>query len=308
MDNAIGRGDSPALTKLATGARASQRQLIVSADDFGMSPAVNAGIVAAHLRGVLTNASLMVNGQAFDQAVQLARAHPTLAVGLHLVLLQGYATLPRSAIPGLVDESGQFARTPVATGLRYFFVHSLEAQLEREIRAQLEKFLATGLRLSHVDGHLNIHMHPRVLNILVRVARDYGLRAMRLPREPLSITLRASRWQWWRKVLEALTFRGLVRYARPRLDAAAIRYPDRMFGLHQSGHMTLAYLEAVLRRLPPGVTEVYTHASHIDDEARRWRPANYESEAELRALTSPQLRELLAAEGIVLVNYHHLAA
>lgn len=290
----------------ATGSK--RRRLIVSADDFGLSPGVNQGIVQAHLHGLLTNASAMVNGVAFAQAVELAKQHPRLGVGLHLVLLQGRATLPHKEIPDLVDARGEFSRQPVATGLRYFFVRRLRVQLEREIRAQLEKFLATGLRLSHVDGHLNIHMHPTVLDILVRLAPEYGIRALRLPREPLGVTLRASLWQWWRKVAEALTFRALVAHARPKLDGAKVRYPDFMFGLHQSGRMTEDYWTAILPHLPLGTTEVYTHASLVDDEAARWRPADYDCEGELRALTSPRLRALVDAQGIELISYADLGA
>ncbi|MCX8070977.1 MAG: hopanoid biosynthesis-associated protein HpnK [Candidatus Binatia bacterium] len=283
-----------------------QRRLIVSADDFGLSPGVNRGIVQAHEQGLLTNTSLMVNGAAVAEAVELARAHPRLGVGLHLVLLQGYSTLPPQQIPGLVDSRGEFSRQPVRTGLRYFFVRALHAQLEREIRAQVEKFLATGLRLTHVDGHLNIHMHPTVLQILVRIAPEYGIVALRLPREPLGVTLRASWWQWCRKIAEAVTFRALTAHARPRLDGAGLRYPDWMFGLHQSGRMTEPYLAAILRRLPPGTTEVYTHASFVDEEAKHWRPRHYDCEGELRALISPRLRALIEAAGIELISYAQL--
>ncbi len=284
------------------------RRLIVSADDFGLSPGVNRGIVQAHVKGLLTNASLMVNGPAVAEALEFARAHPRLGVGLHLVLLQGRAALSRSDIPDLVDERNEFSRKPVATGVRYFFLPQLRPQLEREIRAQLEKFLATGLRLSHVDGHLNIHMHPTVLEILLRLAPHYGIRALRLPREPVGLTLRVSLWQWWRKLGEALTFRALVAHARPKLDAAGLRYPDQLFGLHQSGRMTEEYLAAILRCLPPGTTEVYTHASFLDAESARWRPPHYDCEGELRALTSPRLRALVDAAGIELISYSQLTA
>ena len=284
------------------------RSLIVSADDFGLSPGVNAGILEAHRDGILTDASLMVNGVACAQAVELARDTPTLAVGLHLVLLQGRATLPPAQLPGLVDPDGMFRTHPVAVGLRYFFTPGLRVQIEREVRAQVERFLATGLDLSHVDGHLNIHMHPTVLRVLVRLAPQYGIRAVRLPREPVGVSLRLDRRAMLRKLSESMAFGGLIRYAVPRLAAAGIRHPDQMFGLHQSGHMTEAYLTGVLAALPPGVTEIYSHASHVDAEARRWRPADYESEAELAALTGDRVRAALRAGGIERMSYRQLVA
>jgi len=284
-----------------------RRRLIVSADDFGLSPGVNAGIIRAHRDGILTDASLMVNGAAVDEAVELARATPTLSVGLHLVLVQGHATTPPSAIPKLVDAAGMFRTNPVAVGFRYFFTPGIQAELEREICAQLEKYLRTGVPLSHVDGHLNIHMHPTVLGILLRVAERYGIRALRLPREPLDVSLRLDGRERMRKLAESLTFRRLTAFAAPRLAARGIRHPDQMFGLHQSGHVTEPYLLGVIESLAPGVTELYSHASCVDAEARRWRPADYECEGELAALTSPRVRTVLRERQIEIMSYRALS-
>jgi len=292
----------------AEGSPVSPRALIFSVDDFGLSSGVNRAVVQAHQQGLLTNASLMVNGAAFEEAVELARDCPQLGVGLHLVLLQGRAALPQREIPGLVDGEGYFSDGPVTTGIRYFFARALHPQLEREVRAQLEKFLATGLPLSHVDGHLNIHMHPTVLAVLLRLAPQYGIRALRLPSEPLWVSLHADHSAWPRKVLEAIVFRALCRYARRRLDLQGLVYPDHLFGLHHSGHITEPYLLAVLEQLPQGVTEIYTHAAYLDDEARRWRPADYEPEHELAALLSPRVAQRIRELGIVVTNYRELAA
>ncbi len=283
------------------------KRLIVSADDFGMSPGVNAGILRAHREGVLTDAGLMVNGAAAVEAVELARAAPDLSVGLHLVLAQGKATLPPREIPDLVDGEGFFRVHPIRAALGYFFTPGVRAQVRREIAAQIEKFLATGLPLSHVDGHVNIHMHPTILNILLEVAPRYGIGALRLTREPLALALRLDRGHAPRKLAEGVIFNALTACARPRLDARGVRHPDRLFGLHQSGHVTEAYLLRLLPRLQPGVTELYCHPAQLDAEARRWRPPDYESEAELAALTSPRIGGLLQELGIERIRYRDLA-
>jgi len=283
------------------------RRLIVSADDFGLSPAVNAGVIAAHRDGILTDASLMVNGAAFDDAVALARANPTLSVGVHLVLVQGRATAPHHDIPDLVDDDGLFRTNPVTTGFQYFFASRLSPQIEREVRAQLDKFATTGLELSHLDGHLNMHMHPTVLAIVLRLAPAYRLRALRLPREPLALSLRLDSRAALRKIAESATFRTLSGYAARRLATHRIRHPDHLFGLHQSGHLTEAYLHGVLDALPVGTTEIYTHAGFVDDEARRWRPSDYQTAAEVSALTSPSVRAALTRNGIERISYRELA-
>jgi hopanoid biosynthesis associated protein HpnK len=239
----------------------ARRRLIVSADDFGLSPGV---------------------------------------------LVQGRAAARRTAIPALVDDAGMFRHNAPLTGLRYFFTPRIAAQLELEVRAQLDRYVQTGLPLAHVDGHLNIHMHPTVLAVLLRLAPQYGIRAVRLPREPLGVSLRLDGSSRIRKILEAGTFRALTSYARPRLAARGIRHPDQMFGLHQSGHVTETYLLGVLEALPPGVTEIYCHAAIIDAEAKRWRPVDYDSAGELAALTSMRVREVLAARGIERITYRDL--
>lgn len=286
--------------------RSARRRLIIAADDFGLSPGVNAGIITAHQDGLLTDASLMVNGAACAEAVELARANPRLSVGLHLVLVQGRATSSPQNVPALVNRDAMFRNNPVAVGVRYFLTPGIRTQLEREVRAQLEQYLRTGLPLSRVDGHLNIHMHPTVLSILIKVAREYGIRAIRLPREPLGISLRLDRRWVPRKLVESMTFKALAAYAQPRLAAHDIRHPDQMFGLHQSGHVTEPYVLGVLDALPAGVTEIYCHAAHVDAEARRWRPPEYESEAELAALTSDRVRAALSAAGIERISYRDL--
>jgi hopanoid biosynthesis associated protein HpnK len=285
----------------------SARRLIVAADDFGLSPGVNAGVLRAHREGILTETSLMVSGAAVDEAVALARATPTLGVGLHLTLLQGHCTAPPSEIPLLVDGEGRFSDNPVWTGLRYFFVPGIREQLRREITAQLDAFAATGLPLSHVDGHLTIHMHPCAVAILLEVAERYGVRALRVPRDPLGDALRWNRRHAVRKLFEAAAFGGLARHATPRIAAAGLRMPERMFGMHQTGAVTEDYLLHLIATLPPGTSEVYCHpAAVVDDEARRWRPAEYRSDAELAGLCSPRVRAALDAAGVELIGYRDL--
>lgn len=284
------------------------RRLIVSADDFGMSPGVNAGILRAHREGILTDVGLMVNGLAVDEAVELARSNPTLGVGLHLTLAQGWATAPPAEIPLLVDRDGLFRMNPIWSGLRFFFLPGVRAQLRREIRAQLDKFRSTNLPLSHVDGHVTIHAHPTVLSILIECAPDYDIRAIRLPNEPLLPALRFDARHLGRKLFEATVFGALSRHARKRLARAGIAHPQRMFGLHQTGRISERYVLELLPQLPEGVSELYCHAALPDDECRRWRPGDYESEREVAALTSPRVRAEIERRGIELISYSALHA
>jgi hopanoid biosynthesis associated protein HpnK len=286
----------------------AEKRLIVSADDFGMSAGVNAAVIEAHERGILTNTSLMVTGAAFDEAVNLARSHPRLGVGLHLVLVQGHAAAQSNRIPQLVHGDARLRDNPVWNGFRYFFQPQIRPELCVEITAQVERFLGTGLVLSHVDGHLNVHVHPTVLRILIDLAPRYGIRAMRVPRDPVLAALRFDQRHLGRKLFEGAVFSLLSRYAARRLARAGIRHPDRLYGLHQTGHISEDYLLSILQDLPAGTTEIYCHPGYADDESRRWRPAEYEPERELAALTSPRVREAIHRRGVRLASYKDLAS
>jgi hopanoid biosynthesis associated protein HpnK len=290
---------------VAAEALSVRRRLIVSADDFGMSAGVNAGIERAHREGILKQASLMVSGEGAVEAVGIALRTPSLAVGLHLVLVQGRAALPHHALPDLTDSAGMLPDAPVASGVRYFFSPRLREQVRREVLAQLDAFNATGLPLSHVDGHLTIHVHPVVLELLCEVRQRYGIRFVRLPLEPLAPSLAFDRRSLPRKLGEALIFGVVARWARRKLRRAGIGFADRMFGMHQTGHVSEDYLLHLLPRLGPGITELYCHPGVTDAEIRRWTPA-YERDAELVALTSPRVREAAAREGIELLSYRDL--
>jgi hopanoid biosynthesis associated protein HpnK len=287
------------------------RRLIVSGDDFGAAPEVNAGMLRAHREGVLGSTSLMVTGAAASEAVALARAAPALAVGLHLVLAQGRPAAPPAEIPGLVTGAGAFPDAPIATGLRYAWARVAgrgRGELRREIEAQLAAFAATGLTLAHVDGHLNMHLHPMVLPILVEAAPRWGIRAMRLSREPLGAALRYDPRHPVRKVFEGAVFRILAGLAAPRLRAAGIVSADRVYGMHQTGHVDERYVLSLVAGLPPGVSELYCHPSEgVARAMTAWQPG-YDHAGEMAALTSPRVRASLEAAGVELTTYARLAA
>jgi hopanoid biosynthesis associated protein HpnK len=284
----------------------AKRRLIVTGDDFGLSPGVNAGIVKAYREGILTSASLLVNAPATAEAVGLAHEHPGLAVGLHLVLVQGRASAPAASIPDLVGPEGNFSDCAVTSGIRYFFKPGTHEQLRREIEAQLDRFHSYGLALSHVDGHMNMHLHPVVLDILIELASQYGIAVIRLTRDPLLQALQLDpRWPL-RKAAEAIVFLGLACWAEPRLRAAGIRFPDVLYGLHQTGAIDESYLTALIQSLRPGTTELYCHPGVMPDPEVERRMPGYQHETELAALCAPRVRQSLYGRGVTLSNYWQL--
>jgi hopanoid biosynthesis associated protein HpnK len=281
--------------------------LVVTGDDFGLSSLVNGAVIQAHRQGILTSASLMVNGGAFHEAVALAKENPRLGVGIHITLVRGTPTLSAGELLFLAGRNGQFAENPVTAGVRYFFEKRTRPLLEKEIEAQIEKFLSTGLVPSHMDGHLNMHVHPTVLEILLPLAQKYSIPAFRLPREPLVVNLKADHRNPGLKTFHYLVYRSLCSHADKKLRPLHILFPDRFFGLLASGHMNESYLLRIIDSLGPGVTEMGLHpALALPSEVKQWAP-HYEYERELEALLSPKVRERIEEKDIQLANYHSLA-
>src|SRR5580692_11751605 len=162
-----------------------QRHLIVTADDFGLHETVNEAVERASRGGVLTAASLMVAGPAAADAVRRARRLPNLRVGLHIVLADGWASLPHQQIPSIANAEGHMGEDMFFRGVRYFASAAARRELEAEIRAQFAAFARTGLPLDHVNAHKHFHMHPTILGLLLRVGRDYGSPPVRATLEPL---------------------------------------------------------------------------------------------------------------------------
>jgi hopanoid biosynthesis associated protein HpnK len=279
------------------------KSVIFTADDFGASAEVNAGILRAHRGGVLRATSLMVAAPARDAAVAAARECPGLDVGLHLVVCKGSSVLPPARLGGLVDADGHFVENPVRGGMRYFFNRSLRSKIADECRAQIDLHLKLVGYLNHIDGHLNFHVHPVICDILLDLAAEYRVPCIRLPREPVFTTLALARDNAARKLVEAVIFRSLSRRARRKMTRRGIKSTDWLFGLHQSGNLSEHYMLDVIARLRPGLTEIYAHpAADIGAAAP---PAAAQLEVEI--LTSPLLPLALKEAGAGLTNFAELA-
>ncbi len=276
------------------GAHRPARRLIVNADDFGRSPAINEAVILAHEEGILTTASMMVNEAAFPEAVELARTHPRLGVGLHLSLLCGRSAMSHAEIPGLTDPSGGFTESPFAAGMRYFFLPNLREQLRKEIRAQFSRFKETGLRLDHVNGHLHMHLHPTVLRILQEEISNFHFDRMRLTRDPLRLNLRLASGNYAYRLSHALIFGCLSLRARGWLRRSKVLHTDRVFGLLQNSRVDEDYVLRLLPVLPAGDSELYSH------------PSVNEFRNEFEALISPRVLASVRQQGIELIRYQDL--
>jgi chitin disaccharide deacetylase len=284
----------------------TERRVIVTADDFGLSIPVNEAVERAHREGVLTAASLMVAEPCAADAVARARALPSLRVGLHVVLVAGQPVLPPERIPGLVEADGTFGTDLARAGMRWFFTPGIRRQLEAEIRAQFAAFAATGLPLDHVNAQCHMHLHPTVLGIMLEMAREYGRPPMRVPWEPFGPSWRATHDARGLRLANAVLLAPWLALLKARLRAARIPHNDRVLGLSDVGRMTPERVLALLHELQPGVTEIFFHAA-----TRRWNGIapdlrNYALEDEFAALISPEIASALRESGTTTIAFGDL--
>jgi chitin disaccharide deacetylase len=244
----------------------------------------------------------MVGADAAADAVARARRLPELHVGLHLNLTDGHPVLPDVEVPRLVREKGEFDRNMGRAGVRFFVFPSVRRQLAMEIRAQFEAFRSTGLPLDHVNAHNHLQLHPSVTALIIDIGRDYGLKAVRVPSEPVAVLRRAFPGEHYRTRL----YGPWVNALRRRLRRAGLCANDHIFGLAWSGGMVETRILGLIPHLPDGVSEIYFHPA-----AKRTSPLVaampcYRQLEELSALVSPLLRDRIAEAGIRLVTYGDL--
>jgi chitin disaccharide deacetylase len=235
----------------------------------------------------------MVGAPAADDAIERSRRMPTLAVGLHVVLVNGRPVLPADRVPDLVDERGEFLTDLVRAGFRFFLRPGVRSQLAAEIRAQFERFAQTGLPLDHADAQSHMHVHPTVFGLIVRTGREYGLRAVRIPREPFGGTRSIEPW---------------LALMRARARRAGIVCNDYAFGVNEAGALSEERVLQILETLPGGVTEIFFHPATAPFAGADRGAERFKWTQELAALTSPRVRDAIARNGIASVTYRELSS
>jgi len=281
------------------------KHLIVTADDFGRSSAINEAVDAGHRKGILTSASLMVAGPESADAVRRAEALPDLRVGLHVVLVDGQPCLPVDEVSDLVGADGLFSTQLVRSGFKFFFSRRVRRQLEAEIRAQFEAFKHTGLKLDHVNGHHHMHLHPTVTDLILRVGRDYGLDSIRIPDEPPLAALCPSDTELKRRHLQRRLLVPWLKRLRRASAKSRLKQNDLMFGLYDSGALSVEKLVRILAHVPDGVTELMMHPAKDASDTTSKKQATSGQE-EYRALTHPRVTRSIERFDINLTSFGEL--
>jgi chitin disaccharide deacetylase len=289
------------------------KNLIVAADDFGLTNRVNEAIAIACRDGIVTTASLIVTTPAFESAVNIARCEPKLDVGLHLNLTEGCPVANPSTVSTLAD-SGMFQyRHPLTLATALLRKKINISDLEREIRAQIEKALDSELWITHIDGHKHVHLIPVVFQIICRVAPDYGIFGIRSAREstPRLASTLARNKRSQRQILKQFAFGKLISAAsfvsQRKTAQSVLVAPERFYGITQTGFLDLEAFTDIVHDLDEGVHELMCHPGFVDDDLNvtptRLRT---QRERELELLTGSDVRDLLRQNGVALISYRDL--
>ncbi len=295
------------------------RKLIVNADDFGLTAGVNRAIIETHTGGVVSSATLMANGAAFDDAVTAARSAANLSVGCHVVLVDGTPVSPTDAVDTLLAirsaEPDKFYSSLSAFAARAMFGGFDRDQLVAEVTAQIRKIQSTGLQVTHLDTHKHAHIFPEILGALLRAARICGVRAIRNPFVPVKAMharqFKGKRelWKRYGQVRMLHTFSGQFRQQTKR---TGVHTPDGVVGDVETGSLESSGYSSMLRQtlasLPEGTWELVCHPGYNNADLRAARTRLLDSrEEERRLLTSAELRQFLEEQKIRVISYREFA-
>lgn len=281
------------------------KKLIVNADDFGLHPLINKGIIKGFRKGFITSTSLMCSAPAFEDAAGLARQNPGLGVGIHLTLAGSVpSVLPREKVSSLLDEKGLFLPSYAAFAARFYSGRIRRSQLEAELRAQIEKGLGAGLNITHIDSHQHTHVLPGINKLVLKLCNEYNIKRIRIPKEAYFFSGGFSAGAGRFAGRCGLSFCASA--AALSADKMHIVHPEHFFGMLAGGHLSEELVGNILRALPDGVSEIMTHPGLGADELGRIFKWHYHWEDELNAYLSRRNRELLQEMRISLINFGDL--
>ena len=286
------------------------KSLIVNADDLGWAEGVNQGIVEAFRHGIVTSTSLLANGEAFEEGVKAAKSAPGLGVGVHLNLNDGAPVADRESVMSLLNDDGDFAGGPESLLLKRARRGLVLAEVEEEWDAQIQRVRDAGIQPTHLDGHKHVHMLPGLFEIALRLAKNHAIGAIRVSleesslRAALSFGAKQHAGVVMKQGVRARGLKLLARDAREQAGRAGISTADFFCGIAQTGELTREGVTRLLRSLPEGTTELMCHPGYADETLGKTATRLQASrQTELEILTDTKIRNLVASQGIRLIDY-----
>ena len=283
------------------------RRLIVNADDFGLTRGINRAIAELYDAGALRSATLMANGEAFEDAVAIAKERPGLGIGAHITIVDGEPVLPANEVKTLLRPDGKF-REGIVEFVRDAYTGKISTlEVEREAQAQIEKLQRSGIVITHVDTHKHTHMFPRIGTAVLRAAERCGICAIRNPfEEPWSRRLCPAPMM---RLAQVTMLGGLRRKFEQQGPIAArkIYSTDGTIGIAVTGTLDAPALDAMFDAMPDGVWELVCHPGYNDSDLDRVNTWLRESrDVERNALQQEIPHLLMKHSAVKLIHYGEL--
>ena len=283
----------------------------MNADDFGFTSGVNRAIVEAHSRGIVTSSTLMANGPAFTEAVELAKRTPRLGIGCHVVLIDGEPLLEAEKVPSLTS-SRHFRASLKGFAARALTGHIADGEIFAEAVAQIRKLQASRIAVSHVDTHKHTHLFPRILRPVLRAGRECGVRAVRNPfgpRLPMRSSQLLQRPNLWTRYAQLRILGGFAKKFHRTVAQEGFVTTDGTLGIEVTGTLDESLFHAIAETIPEGTWEFVCHPGYNDADLQNANTRLRQSrETELRVLTLTAARQILEQKGIQLISYRDLVA
>ncbi len=271
------------------------KKIIINADDLGIAPGVNRGIVEAHLNGVLNSTSLMVNASFTEDAVRKVRQLPDLRVGLHISLIGGKPVCSAKELPTLTDQDGYFPKRGINLIWKLITGRVRLNDIAKEIRAQIELMKSFGFKIAHIDSHDHVHLFPPIMNIIIPLAKEFKISRIRIANQAIFVNRKLP------QILKSNLLSFLSYYSKKGLVNNNISFCEHSWGFAESGNLDEKALTRIIHSLGEGVNEVFCHPGYVDKELLSIFPVVYHWEEELKALTSPKIKALIVDCGVELL-------
>ncbi|WP_378956323.1 ChbG/HpnK family deacetylase [Pelosinus sp. sgz500959] len=280
------------------------KHLIINADDFGLHETVNLGIIQGYTTGIITSTTIMASGKAFEHAVGLAETNQKLGVGVHLTLVGEKPVCHPDQVKSLVDQDG-YLSPQYPQFLKNYLLGKIQlSDIRRELTAQVKKVVDSGIQITHLDSHQHMHIVPAIMDITIDIAKDFGIKAVRIPAEshffrggypcpPMRLIARSG-----------LTM--LAQLAKGKVKKNKLAMPEHFFGMLAGGNMQEEFLLTILKTLPHGISEIMMHPGSDNELLNTIYPWNYHGQEELAAVTSAKVRHCLNENRINLISFRDL--
>ena len=278
------------------------KKLIINADDFGRHELINRAVKIACENGCLRSATIMAGGIAFDDAVKTAKNLPSLGVGVHLTLANGNPILPPEEIPSLVTAEGKFHENHAAFLKKFLQGKIILDEVRAELSAQIQKAVNSGLQLTHVDSHQHLHHVPKIIDIVLDLADAAGIHAMRIS----STKIFEGEFGGIGQFIGRLGLASLAKFAAQKAHKKNFRTPEHFTGIVAGESVTEKFLQSLIENLKDGTTEVMLHVGTDNTTLENFCEWEHDFEAELNAVTSPKILNLLEEKNIAAVNFSAL--